>query len=867
MATAVMSQLPVLSALPAIKQALANHPVSLLVAPPGSGKTTAVPPALLEESWLAGKKILLLEPRRLAARSVASYMAKQYGETLGETIGYQVRLEKKISAKTRIEVITEGLLTRRLQADPELADTGLIIFDEFHERNLQTDLGLALALDVVTSLRDDLRLLIMSATLDTQQLTQGLTARIGDVPIVQAEGRSFPVDVIHPPLLTQKGKPSRAGYHFHDCIAVCSRAVQLALQEQSGDLLVFLPGSGEINALTRALNDWQNSGSADSAANELLICPLHGQLDKTAQQRAITPQPGKRRAVLATSLAETSLTIGGISTVIDSGWSRLPAFDPNTALTALQTCRVSQSSATQRAGRAGRLGPGLAYRLWPQSETLAKQHPAEIQQADLAPLLLEIAAWGAKPIELFWLEELPTAAIAQAQSLLQSLNGLDAHGRITAHGRKLIALAAHPRIGHMLLQANELGQAKLACQLAAIISERDPAKRELNSADIHPRLQAMNQSSKHNSATANMDSAALRWANKAAEQWQHRLKQQARSATQKTQQQADLSLAGVCLAWAYPDRIAQQRQANSGQYQLSNARGAQLADDDALTQTPYLVAAQLSRSNQQTSDRIRLAAEISMSQLQTFHANLFNELEHCAWDDGKGRVLAEQRQSLAALIISRKPIKNLSAAQQLAGLLAGIKQQGLNCLPWTQSSTELRERIAFLHEQAPADWPAVSNVALLATLDEWLAPYLSGWHRLDQLQQLNLTELLNNYLGWERLPELAALAPSHISIPSGRKARIDYSQQPPVLAVKLQEMFGATGTPKVYNGSIALQLHLLSPAGKPLQLTQDLASFWQNAYSDVRKDMKGRYPKHPWPEDPLSAKATRHVKAKQHLAG
>jgi len=827
-----MTDLPISTAIPELKAALSAQPIVLLGAATGSGKTTVVPLALLNEIWLAEKKILMLEPRRLAARAAANRMADTLQENVGQTVGYQLRLDRKISAQTRIEVVTEGILTRRIQSDPELADIGLLIFDEFHERNLQGDLGLALALDVLAGLRDDLRILIMSATLDLGGLQQRIATTLPEPAIVEAEGRSFPVAIEY------LGSRRRQGHLFRHHVDEALRGIRAAIEINAHDILVFLPGAGEIRAVAEILCE---------RYPDRTIAPLYGELEQAAQDSALRALRGRKRIVLATAIAETSLTIPGIDTVVDVGWSRVARFDPNTAMTALETIRVSRAAADQRAGRAGRTGPGRCLRLWSVDEHggFASSHPPELLSADLSPLVLEIAAWGSLAKQLFWLDPPPTAALTQAQELLQQLDALDSEGRITAHGRAMLEIGAPPRLAHLLVKAPDTQSA----DLAALLSERDLRRgRDLPSdVDICVRLRWL-QTKGH--TPAECDRRALDWVRKIAQRWRQHTKANSNST------QSDASR----IILAYPDRIAKQRPAQPGHYLLANGRGAWLDPSDPLAQSEYLAVAQLSRSNGKNEDQIRLAAALDPAELPP------EKLEHrqgCGWDANQGRVIGWRETRYQALVLERLILAELNDAERLSGLIDGIRQAGLVCLPWDanhSAAQRLRERMTFAQQQQPDVWPAVDDACLLNNLENWLAPWLTGLHRLDQLNKINLSAALLALLDYSQQQNLKAFAPERIQVPSGSRIQIDYSQATPVLAVKLQELFGLADGPRIANGNIAVVLHLLSPARRPLQITSDLAGFWNGSYEQVKKDMKGRYPKHPWPDDPWNAVATARAK-------
>ena len=835
-----IASLPIHDVLPALCKVLASSQTALLSAPPGSGKTTAAPLVLLQQPWLQGQTILMLEPRRLAVRASAARMAELLGEKVGQTVGYRVRFDSQISKQTRIEVVTEGILTRRLQQDPELKGVGLVIFDEFHERNLHADLGLALCLDIIQGLRDDLRLLVMSATLDTA----AVSALLGDAPIVSGGGRSFPVEIQY---LDEAPKKRMA--------EAAAKAVKQAVSEQQGDILLFLPGVGEI----RRVNDLLcNSLPA------VEVCPLYGDLSQAAQDRAIRPHPqGLRRVVLATAIAETSLTIEGITTVVDAGWSRRPKFDPNTGLTRLETVRVSRAAADQRAGRAGRLAPGFCYRLWSSSTALQAHTSPEIMDADMALLALELAQWGiADPAQLSWLDSPPAGAYAQAQDLLKWLAALDEQGRITAAGRRMTTVAAHPRLAHMLLQAEAMGQGALAADLAALLSERDLIPRtlgQIKQVDIEQRLQLLDCWRKQGAKAVMRvggDANACKRVEQVSRQYRQSLKSNSRSIS------TNLSI-GALLANAYPDRIAQLRAASNSSYLLSSGRGAALPEGDALSGCGYLVAAQLDAGT--SEGRIFLAAPVALSELRAEQKSHIKTASIVQWDSREKAVTCRTEERFDALILASRPIKSADPDLTCSAMLAGIKQMGIESLPWSDALRSWQARVLSLrHWQPEKEWPDVSDQALTETMDEWLPPWLAGISRASHLQRLDLQAILSSTLKWEKQQALKQGAPTSIQVPSGSQKRLIYQPgEPPVLAVRLQEMFGLADTPRVCWGEVQVVLHLLSPAQRPIQVTQDLRGFWERTYAEVKKELKGRYPKHYWPDDPWNAKPTARAKPRR----
>jgi len=829
-----MSTLPIESTLPELKAVLATAGAAVLQAPPGAGKTTRVPLALLDEAWLGGRRIVMLEPRRLAARAAARHMARLRGEEVGGTVGYRVRMETRVGPTTRIEVVTEGVLTRMLQSDPALEGVGIVIFDEFHERSLHADLGLALTLQSRALLRDDLRLLVMSATLDGAPIA----ALLGGAPVVTSEGRGFPVDVHY--------LPGRVEGRMEPAVA---RTVRQAVESSEGDVLVFLPGAGEIHRVEEMLRD-------AAFPPDVRILPLYGNLPQQAQDEAIAPSPpARRKVVLSTSIAETSLTIEGVRVVVDSGMMRVPRFSPRTGMTRLETVTVSRASSEQRCGRAGRVAPGVFWRMWPEHAQagLVPHGTPEILDADLAPLALELAAWGvADPAELAWLDPPPAAAFAQARELLAELGALDAAGSATPHGRAMADLPLHPRLAHMLLRGRELGLGGLACDLAALLGERDVFRRgdAPPDADLRLRLEALRDLSANRRERGPADVGALRRVQAESRDWRRRLAIRGGD--------GDPSAAGLLLALAYPDRVGQRRPGNPGRFLLRNGRGASLPESDPLASSPWIVAAELDGKGRESL--VYLAAPVEQDEIERHFADQIEREESVAWDAEAKAVRARRRERLGALVLREAALSNPDPDTVTAALLEGIAAEGIGALGWSKGAAQLRDRIAFLHMHDET-WPDVSDGALTSGLAEWLGPYVYGMTRLDEVQRIDLHEVLLGMLGWERRTAVDELAPSHITVPSGSRIAIEYSNpESPGLAARLQELFGMTETPRVAGGRVPLLIHILSPAHRPVQLTTDLASFWRSGYFEVKKDLKGRYPKHYWPDDPLQAQATSRVR-------
>ncbi|HEY7640285.1 MAG TPA: ATP-dependent helicase HrpB [Steroidobacteraceae bacterium] len=842
--------LPIDAALPALRAAVAAHANVVLQAPPGAGKSTGVPLALLDEQVLPAGKIVMLEPRRLAARAVATRMAQMLGEPVGQTVGYRTRLESRAGKSTRIEVVTEGILTRWLQRDATLEGVALVIFDEFHERSLNADLGLALCLDAQTEVREDLRLLVMSATLDASAVAQLL----GDAPVVTAQGRAFDV-ATH---WTSGGAVNR-GARDIDVAVRMARAIAHAIEHDDGDILAFLPGQAEIRRTQRQLE-------VQNLPRQVAVLPLFGDLSAAEQDAALRPgDPQHRKVVLATNIAETSLTIEGVRVVVDSGLARRARFDPATGMSGLETARISRASADQRRGRAGRLGPGVCYRLWSETDhaSLAAQTTPEILEADLAPLALDLAEWGiVDPGSLRWLDPPPAATFAQARDLLHSLEAIDAQGRITQHGRALAQLGTHPRLAHMIVRGAELGVRRLALEIAAVLGERDLLRWSggRRDADLRLRIEALRRGrvdDPHVAAEARVDGGARQRALRSVEI----LERQAPSLLSAASG-AGAEDAGRLLAFAYPDRIAQSRGAG-GRYLLSGGRGARLTDAQSIAQAEFLVVADLDAGEREAL--IRLAAPLSRTALETDFAALIEHRERFEWDAREQAVVAQDERWLGAIRLGERRLENPDGARVLSALLDGIRELGLQALPWTREAQALRQRLAFAREvdtRPQQPWPDTSDAALSANMETWLAPWLTGMSRRDHLARLDMTGIIAALLEWNQRQRLDELAPTHLQVPSGSRIPIDYSGAPTV-AVRLQEVFGLAATPAVGGGRVPLTLQLLSPAHRPVQVTKDLASFWARGYAEVKKELKGRYPKHYWPDDPTTAVATARAKPRR----
>lgn len=820
----VFAHLPVSAVIPDLRVALEKTGRAVLQAPPGAGKTTSVPLALLNEPWLAEKKIIMLEPRRLAARASAARMASMLGEKVGETIGFRIRQDRCLSSRTRIEVVTEGILTRMILEDPGLTGVGLIIFDEFHERSLQADLGLALCLDISEALREDLRLLVMSATLDSGPLS----SLLGNAPIIVSEGRTFPVST--------RFLPPRRGTNIEQA---CAEAIEALVAEEQGSILAFLPGEKEIRRTAQFLSSAGLPGHID-------VHPLYGAMPPHEQDRALAPAgTGRRKIVLATSVAETSLTIDGIHIVVDSGLSRRSRFDVGSGMGHLVTTRVSAAEAAQRQGRAGRLGPGLGCRLWSEAEdrALAPFPPPEITEADLTPLRLDLAVWGARAEQLRWLDAPPAPALARAEDLLQAMGALDQDGRITQHGKAMAALPLHPRLSHMVLSAQSLGLGGLACLIAAVLAERDPA-RACRNADLRHRLELVQGKVKD----ASVDHRALSRIRDLSSGWQKKLGLKEESGTTK---------AGLVAALAFPDRIGKQRV--QGTYTLSGGRSAALPPDDPLAVHDFLVVMDL--DGRGANGRIFLAAPLERQDLESLFADSIEEQTVTCWDSRTGSVLSRVQQRLGALVLAEKVNTALDSHTATQVMAEGIRQTGLHCLPWDKQSQQFRARVTFLAQQNKDNWPDMTDAGLLDSLSDWFIPFANGLTRLEHLKRLDLLSALTAMLSWTQRQQLERAAPSHFTVPTGERIPLDYtSGEIPVLSVRIQQLFGCRTHPSIGEDTIPLTVHLLSPAGRPLQITRDLPGFWTGSYPAIRAEMRGRYPRHPWPDDPLTATPTNRAK-------
>lgn len=821
--------LPIRAILPELLSALRTSNRAILQAPPGAGKTTAVPIALLDEPWLEGRRIVMLEPRRLAARAAASRMAQMLGEKVGGRIGYQIRGEKKIGPDTRIVVVTEGILTRWLQNDPTLEDTAIVLFDEFHERSLHADLSLAFALQSQECLREDLKLLVMSATLDTR----GLGELLDSPPILTSEGRAYAVEIVH---LPPTAAPLRTPGEVHEGVY---RTVLRALNDDAGDILVFLPGEKEIRALEQRLSESIPSGTR--------ISPLYGSLARDEQLDAILPC-SERKIVLATNIAETSLTIEGIRIVVDSGLERSALFDPESGMERLVTRKISRASADQRAGRAGRLSEGKCYRLWSRSdhETLLPHRPSEIAQSDLTPLALELCAWGAEPDDLRWIDPPASSAFAHARDLLRSLGAIDT--ALTPHGAQILRLGLHPRLAHMVLRAQEIGAEEEAAILAALLVERD-VLRDHPSSDLSERYAYVRDALLRPSPPPHLVSVI----------------QNIREIAQRTgislstgrSVRADGDL-GLVLSFAYPDRIARSR--GNGRFLTAGGKEVVLRESESHLRDEWIVVAR--SDGDATRARIHLYAPIGIETLRTHHADAFRIDTDVTLNADSGRVEARESECLGAITIASRPVALTQREEVHRALLEGIVRHGLSVLEWSDATRAFQRRlIAHHHHFGAESFGDYTDAALLSSLHAWLLPHLGDEMSLRDCARMDWETILASSLSWEQQRELERLLPSHYEAPTGTRIPIDYTDpESPVLSVRIQEMFGLAEHPSVLGGRLPLTVHLLSPAHRPIQVTRDLVGFWNGSYTEVKKELKGRYPKHFWPDDPASAPATKKTK-------
>ncbi len=823
--------LPIDAVLDELSDTLARCNAAVLVAPPGAGKTTRVPLALLDAPWAEGRKIIVLEPRRIAARASAERMAKTLGERAGETVGYRVRFGSKVSRATRIEVVTEGIFSRQILDDPELSGVAAVLFDEFHERSLDADLGLALARDAQTGLREDLRILVMSATLDGARVARLL----GDAPVVASEGRAFPVETrylgrkLDVPLERQM-----------------TDAILAALRADTGSVLAFLPGAAEIRRTEGLLKERIQDASIETV-------PLFGALDASVQDRAIAPAAkGCRKVVLATSIAETSLTIEGVRIVVDSGLARVPRYEPDIGLTRLETVRASRAAVDQRRGRAGRTEPGICYRLWdePQTTSLAPFTQPEIFSADLSSLVLDAAQWGVTdPTTLPFLDPPPAPALKEAKSLLRELGALDGDGRITAEGKSLRALALPPRLSRMIVDSAGFGSAGQAADIAAILTERGLGG---DSVDLDVRLDQFRRDRSQRASSAR--DLARRWAAQATPSFGP----QGRAPSPVAAAQGGAALStGVMLAFAYPDRVARNR--GNGGFVLANGRGAAVEQTSALARAPYIAVGELAGTA--ASGRILLAAPITQAEIELYFADEIETADEISFDRGAMALRARRRRSLHAVTLAEAPLALETSADTARVLADGLIAAGLDKLPWSKQARQWRDRVMFLRKAEGGLWPDLSDDALAARREEWLVPALYGKTGLKDISAGDLSEAMMALLAWDLRARLDREAPTHFEAPTGSLVQIDYeAEQGPTIAVRLQELFGLNTHPSIANGAVPLVVELLSPAHRPVQVTRDLPGFWRGSYAAVRSDLRGRYPRHSWPEDPASAAPTRRAK-------
>ncbi len=814
--------LPIDAVLDELREALAARSSAVLAAPPGAGKTTRVPLALMDESWLGGRKILVLEPRRIAARAAAERMAHTMSEAVGERIGLRARMVSKSGPKTRIEVVTEGVFTRMILDDPELSGVGAVLFDEFHERSLDADLGLALALDCQRGLRDDLRILPMSATLDGVRVAEIL----GNAPVIESAGRAFPVETRY----LGRNDATRIEDQMAD-------AVMRALRAETGSILAFLPGQGEIRRVEERLKE----RVGDPA---IVLAPLYGAMDREAQDFALQPAAkGVRKVVLATSIAETSITIDGVRVVIDSGLARVPRFEPDVGVTRLETVRVSRAAADQRRGRAGRTEPGICFRLWdePQTQSLPAFAEPEIRSADLAALLLDCAEWGtADPRSLSWIDPPGAAAIAAAREELTELKSLDGRGHITAAGKRLRSLPLPPRLARMAIVAAGLGHAGEAAEIAAVMVERGLGG---NDPDLAHRLETFRRD--RSRRASEMRKLAAGWARMAS------------GGRQAQGPREDMPVARM-LALAFPERIGKAR-GTLGQFLLANGRGANLDPAHPLARSPYLVAAELSGSA--ASTRVLLAAAADEADVSAAAGERIREMDEIEFDQGTGALRARRVRRLDAIVLANEPLPVI-ASEETARLLAeGVAKPGLDRLPWSKAQIQLRHRVGFLRGAGGDEWSDLSDDALARTAAEWLAPFLGNKTKLSEIGADDLGAALDALLPWHLKRRLEEEAPTHFEAPTGNRHAIDYETAgAPALHIRVQELFGLSQHPSIAGGKLPLTLHLLSPAHRPIQITRDLPGFWKGSWAAVKAEMKGRYPRHPWPDDPASAVPTSRAK-------
>ena len=820
--------LPIDERLDDIRAALDRNSIVVLEAPPGTGKTTRVPPSLLNAPWLGNNRILVLEPRRVAARATAARIADESGTTVGGVVGLRTRFDTKVGPETRIEVVTEGVLTRMVTNDPSLEGIGAIVFDEFHERSIHGDTALAFVRETMSALRDDLRVLVMSATIDTERLAE----QLGTDEVISIEAPTFPVETHY--------RPPAPGRTAEDEVP---DAVLDALRDHDGDILVFMAGAGPINRAARELQGRLPSG--------VVVTPLHGSMDGDAQDRALQPDRQQRRkVVISTPIAETSVTIDGVRVVIDTGRRRRPEHDIGRGMSQLRTVTASQAATDQRRGRAGRQGPGVCIRLWPEADQHRRRRdePPEILTSDLTSLALDIAAWGAvEAAEIPWVDEPPATSLAAARGVLTRLGALDDERRLTDHGRRMAGIGTEPRLAHLLLVGQARDLAGTACDLAALLADRDILVGRQRPVDIRLRLDALR------SETAGVDAGRRRQVRAAADRWRRRFK--------AARDPVDSDQAGLLIAAAFPERIAQRR-ADAGSFLLASGAGTRTPADDSLAQEHYVAVAETDGLGADAT--VVLAAPVERSVLEELHAETIETRVRGEWDRRKRDVVFERQERLGSLVLRREPDNQPDRDAVAEALLDGVRREGLALLGWSDGDRRRRERLDFLHELDPDTWPSFDDATLLAELEDWLAPSLSHANRRADLEAIDVSKALDTRIDWRQQRDIDRLAPTHLTVPSGSRIPIDYSAPAaPTLSVRLQEMFGLQETPHIGGERVPLVVQLLSPAHRPVQVTSDLASFWRDGYQSVRRELRGRYPKHEWPEDPTTAPPTRRAKRRK----
>ena len=874
-----MADLPINKILSDLVHTLESHSSVVIQAPPGAGKTTRVPPALLAAPWLGKKHIIMLEPRRVAARAASRHMATLLGEKVGKTVGYQVRMDRKVSRATRIQVVTEGILTARLQSDPGLEGVGVVVFDEFHERHINTDLGLALCLEIQEALREDLKIVVMSATLDAGPVA----TLLGNAPVLSCQGRTWPVETRYVDPLSLGGVPVRnrlhPGQEDRALEQACAWAILEALDHEQGDVLVFLPGMKEIRRMEAQLKEKM----AHAPHKTVAVLPLHGSLPPRDQDRAIVKDPGgRRKVVLATAIAETSITMEGVTTVVDTGRMRVARFYPGRGMDRLETLTAPRAAVDQRRGRAGRMGPGVCYRLWARQshgQRIAFPLP-EIMHSDLADTALQLALWGTRnPEELKWLDPPPEGAFNQAISLLQRLGAVDEQGAVTPHGRTMAAVGVHPRLGHMIIKGRAMGLGCEACYLAALLVERDifsfsAGNRET---DMGLRLAALGGMGTCTAAGTGRGSAMSVHSGA-----MDRVRATARMLARKlgiSLTKPDTSRTGQLLSFAFPERVAMARPGQRGFFLMASGTGIRVRPEDPLAGEAFIVAAHL--DGQGHNALLRLGAAYGRHWIETDFDKDITETEKVAWDPRTRSVSARREKSYGALLLTTTRLDPVDAHLQARAMAAAVQQEGLDLLPWTRALRSWQARACFLRNTGVhPDFPPMDDVSLIQTVETWLLPFLMGIASAGALKKLDLSSALKSRLTWEQQRALEQDAPTHLTVPSGSRIPLKYpgagmggvgasgappadDQNGPILAVRLQEMFGCTDTPTVARGRVTVMLHLLSPAGRPVQITRDLAGFWKKTYNDVKKDLMGRYPRHYWPEDPLQARPTHRAKPRR----